>query len=84
VHWLLFVAMLLSTATVFLELALPRNVLAGVAKAAAVLLQGAWLVQIASIEFEGELGGWLERVHCSAAVHQHISTSRLCHASASR
>ncbi|KAI3426436.1 hypothetical protein D9Q98_008804 [Chlorella vulgaris] len=53
VHWLLFVAMLLSTATVFLELALPRNVLAGVAKATAVLLQGAWLVQIASIEFEG-------------------------------
>ena len=52
VHWLLFLAMLLCTATVFLDLALRRSALAGLAKALALILQGAWLVQIAVVQFE--------------------------------
>ena len=55
IHWLLYVAMALCTLCIFVDLALRRrSVLAGLARGAAVVLQGAWLVQIAAIEFEGE------------------------------
>lgn len=53
-HWLLAVAMLLSTAGVFGEMLSRRSVLVGMGKSLAVVLQGAWLVKVASIEFEGE------------------------------
>jgi hypothetical protein len=53
VHWLLFLAMLLCTITVFLDMALRRSALVGLAKALALILQGAWLVQIAVVQFEG-------------------------------
>lgn len=54
VHWLLFVSMALCAGLVFLEMALRHSAVAGLAKALAVVLQGAWLVQIAAAEFEGE------------------------------
>jgi hypothetical protein len=58
VHWLLFLCMALCAALVFLEMALRRSMLAGLAKALALVFQGAWLCQIAAIEFEGErIGG---------------------------
>lgn len=56
-HWLLFVAMALCTVMVFLEMTVRRSVLVGMGKAAALIFQGAWLIQIAAVEFEGEAGG---------------------------
>ena len=53
VHWLLCVSMLLCVALLALELALPHRPLLGVARAAATILQGAWLVQVARIQFGG-------------------------------
>ena len=58
VHWLLYVSMLLCLAFVLLEMVARTNALVGFAKAAAVIFQGAWLIQLARIEFEGE-AGWL-------------------------
>lgn len=62
VHWLLFVAMALCAALLFVDLALRRaSVLAALGRALAVIFQGAWLIQIAFIEFRGApLGqeGW--------------------------
>ncbi|KAL4448193.1 hypothetical protein ABPG75_005412 [Micractinium tetrahymenae] len=53
VHWLLAVAMLLSTAGVFGEMLARRSPLVGAGKSLALVLQGAWLVKVAAIEFEG-------------------------------
>jgi hypothetical protein len=52
VHWLIFVAMLLSLLSILGELHAQGSPLAGLAKSAALLLQGAWLVQVGRIEFE--------------------------------
>ena len=65
VHWLLFVAMCAAALLLFADLALRRrSALAGAGRAAALLLQGAWLIQIAVIQYEGGRagrcrGGWV-------------------------
>lgn len=61
VHWLLAVAMFLGAAGVFGEMLARRSAVVGMGKSLALLLQGAWLVKVAAIEFEGEPsqgGGW--------------------------
>ncbi|PRW44954.1 Transmembrane 45B isoform B [Chlorella sorokiniana] len=53
VHWLLFVNMALVAIMLFVDLAVrQRNVLVGMGKSLAVIFQGAWLIQIAAVEFE--------------------------------
>ena len=54
VHWLLFVSMVLTLVCILLELHAPRHPLPAFAKAAAAILQGAWLVQIAEVEYDGK------------------------------
>ena len=59
VHWLLCVSMIICFAFVLLELHAPRNPLPALGRGAAALFQGAWLCQIAKIEFE-HLPQWEE------------------------
>lgn len=67
-HWLLSVAMMLSAVGVFGEMLARRSVVVGMGKSLSVVLQGAWLVKIASIEFEGELGGGVRWVRLGGRV----------------
>ena len=59
VHWLLCVSMLLCLLFVVLEIHAPHNPLPALGRGAAAILQGAWLVQIAKIEYE-HLPQWSE------------------------
>ena len=52
VHWLLFITMCMCFIAVLLELHAPRSPLAALTRGATALFQGAWMVQIAKIEFE--------------------------------
>lgn len=60
-HWLLYVAQALVALLLFADLAARRrSVLAGLGRALAVVFQGAWLIQIAFVEFGGEEGSCVE------------------------
>lgn len=52
VHWLLFFAMALCMLAVALEMVARRNALLSIAKGSALVLLGAWLIQVGRIEFE--------------------------------
>lgn len=53
VHWLMFVAMVASTLAIVIEMRFPKNTAMSLTRAAAVILLGAWTVQVGKIEFEG-------------------------------
>lgn len=67
VHWLLFVSMVLCMLFVLLEMHTPRNPLPALGRAASTILQGAWLVQIAKIEFEDRVL-WEEKYGAGAMI----------------
>jgi hypothetical protein len=67
VHWLLFVSMVLGMLFILLEMHTPRNPLPAFGRALATVLQGAWLVQIAKVEFENRIQ-WEESYGAGAMI----------------